>query len=79
MHKEDYNALEDDYDDDEEGEWIEYIDDNTQEPYYVNTRTGRQGMIYNPCTSQSIESKNLCNVTNSHAFVRLSTTSFTHT
>ena len=30
--------LEDGYD--VEGEWIEYIDDITQEPYYVNTNTG---------------------------------------
>eukprot|EP00943_MAST-04B_sp_MAST-4B-sp1_P005420 g5420.t1 len=30
--------LEDGYD--VEGEWIEYIDDVTQEPYYVNTSTG---------------------------------------
>ena len=37
--EEGYDQLEDDYGDDE-GEWLEYIDDATQEPYYVNTVTG---------------------------------------
>ncbi len=37
--EEGYDQLEDNYGDDE-GEWLEYIDDATQEPYYVNTVTG---------------------------------------